>query len=112
MLLGRIAAFYGFSVPEGENQTSLADSVRARLARAPKLGDRIRFDDIELVVRAIHGERITSIGLDLERRCARHFMSARGQVTAPIHGRLITIKRLPPPRTASSSKDVPLDGRE
>ena len=29
VLLGRIASFYGFSIPEGEIETSLADFVRA-----------------------------------------------------------------------------------
>ena len=66
ILLGRIAAFYGFSIPEAENQTSVADFVRARLTRIPTLGDRIRLEDIELVVRGMHGGRITSIGLELE----------------------------------------------
>jgi cell volume regulation protein A len=65
-LLGTLAAFYGFSIPEGESETSLADVVRARLPHDPALGDRIRLEDIELVVRAMHGERITRIGLDLE----------------------------------------------
>jgi NhaP-type Na+/H+ and K+/H+ antiporter len=67
VLLGTVAGFYGFTIPEADSGTSLADVVRTRLVRAPKLGDRIRFDDIELVVRAMHGERITRIGLDLER---------------------------------------------
>jgi cell volume regulation protein A len=66
--LGRIAAFYSLSVPEAENETSLADFVRARLPHSPALGDRIRFDDIELVVRAMNGEDITRIGLELEPR--------------------------------------------
>jgi hypothetical protein len=38
VLLGRIASFYGFSIPEGETETSLADFVRARLQGKPKLG--------------------------------------------------------------------------
>jgi cell volume regulation protein A len=66
--LGRIAAFYGLSIPEAENETSLADFVRDRLPDSPTLGDRIRFEDIELVVRDMHGERITRIGLELESR--------------------------------------------
>ncbi|MGH6898340.1 MAG: transporter associated domain-containing protein [Geminicoccaceae bacterium] len=68
VLLARIAGFYGFSIPEAENETSLADFVRARLPHSPTLGDRIRLEDIELVVRAMNGERITRIGLELEPR--------------------------------------------
>jgi cell volume regulation protein A len=64
--LGRISEFYGLSIPEGENQTCLADFVRPRLPHNPTFGDRIRFGEIELVVRGMSGERITRIGLDLE----------------------------------------------
>jgi NhaP-type Na+/H+ and K+/H+ antiporter len=66
VLLGRIAAFYGLSIPAAEHETSLADFVRARLPDNPTVGDRIRLDDLELVVRGMHGERITSVGLELE----------------------------------------------
>ena len=59
VLLGRIAGFYGFAIPAAENQTSLANFLRARLSHAPTLGDRIRLGDIELVVRGMNGERIT-----------------------------------------------------
>ena len=57
---------YGLSIPATEHETSLADFVRARLPRNPGLGDRIALEDIELVVRGMHGERITRIGLELE----------------------------------------------
>ena len=59
VMLGRIAGFYGFAIPAAENQTSLANFLRARLSHAPTLGDRIRLEDIELVVRGMNGERTT-----------------------------------------------------
>jgi hypothetical protein len=65
VLLGRIAAFYGFSIPEAENETSLADLVRARLQGKPKLGDHISFADKKLVIQGMDGERITKVELDL-----------------------------------------------
>ena len=65
-LLGRIAAFYGFSIPEAENETSLADFIRSRLQGKPKLGDHIRFADKRLVIQDMDGERITKVGLDLD----------------------------------------------
>jgi potassium/hydrogen antiporter len=65
VLLGRVAVFYGLAIPAAENETSLADFLRARLPREPTLGDRIRCDDVELVVRAMNGERITKVGLEL-----------------------------------------------
>jgi cell volume regulation protein A len=63
--LGRLARFYGLSVPEGQNETSLADFVRARLPNRPTLGDRISFGSVGLVIRGMNGEHITRIGLDL-----------------------------------------------
>ena len=68
VLLSRVAGFYGFPIPATENGTSLADFVRARLPHRPTLGDRIRLEDIELVVRGMIGERITRIGLEHEPR--------------------------------------------
>ena len=66
VLLGRIAAFYGFPIPEAENETSLADFVRARLQGKPKLGDHISFADRRLVIQHVDGERITKVGLELD----------------------------------------------
>lgn len=65
VLLGRLARFYGLSIPEGENETSLADFVRARLPNSPALGNRISFGNVGLVVGRMKGEHITRIGLDL-----------------------------------------------
>jgi potassium/hydrogen antiporter len=64
VLLGRIAGFYGFSIAEAERQTPVAEFVRTKLPRNPTLGDRIRFENIELVVREMNGKRITRIGLE------------------------------------------------
>ena len=66
VLLGRIAAFYGFSIPEAENRASLADFVRARLQKKPNLGDHISFADKKLVIQGVDGERITKVGLELK----------------------------------------------
>jgi potassium/hydrogen antiporter len=53
VLLGKVAAFYGLSIPAAEHETYLAEFVRARLPRNPSLGDRISLEDIELVVRGM-----------------------------------------------------------
>ena len=66
VLLSRIAAFYGFSVPEAESKTSLGDFLRARLQGEPKLGDHISFTDKRLVIQDMDGERITRVGLELD----------------------------------------------
>ena len=65
VMLGRLARFYGLSIPKGQNETSLADFVRTRLPNTPRLGDRISFGSVGLVIRGMNGEHITRIGLDL-----------------------------------------------
>ncbi|HEX5078059.1 MAG TPA: transporter associated domain-containing protein [Geminicoccaceae bacterium] len=65
--LGRLARFYGLSIPVGEDETSLADFVRGRLPSTPSPGDRISFGRVGLVVGGMNGEHITRIGLDLGR---------------------------------------------
>jgi potassium/hydrogen antiporter len=64
VLLGRIAGFYGFSIPEAEKGTSLADFVRVRLRGKPLLGAYISFADIRFVIQDMEGERITKVGLE------------------------------------------------
>ena len=68
VLLGRIAGLYGFLVPEADKQTSLADFVHARLWGRPLVGDYVRVEDIELVVRDMDAGRITKVGLAFEPR--------------------------------------------
>ena len=63
--LGRLARFYGLAIPEGQNETSLADFVRARLPSRPILGDRIGFGSLGLVIGGMNGDHITRVGLDL-----------------------------------------------
>jgi potassium/hydrogen antiporter len=63
--LGRLARCYGLSIPQEQNETSLADFVRARLPNDPTLGDRISFGAVGLVVGGMDGAHITRIGLDL-----------------------------------------------
>ena len=53
-----------FSIPEGENETSLADFVRARLQGKPKLGDHISFAGKTLLIQGMDRERITKVGLE------------------------------------------------
>ena len=82
--LGRIAGFYGLSVPEAERETSVAEFVRARLPHTPTLGDRIRFERIELVVREMSGDRIATVELELEPgRRGSDFMSGNSPARVP-----------------------------
>jgi NhaP-type Na+/H+ and K+/H+ antiporter len=86
VLLGSIAAFYRFQIPETENETSLADFVRARLQEKPKLGDHISFADKRLVIQGMDGEWITRVGLELqfvEPVCPHELVPASLEV--PLH---------------------------
>lgn len=66
--LGEIADLYGLPAPAEERQRTLGDFLRHRLQRSPGIGDRAHFGAVDLVVRAVEGDRITEIGLDLEPR--------------------------------------------
>ncbi len=68
VLLGKIAGFYGFFIPETEKQASLADFVRARSRGTPILGDHVALGDLELIIQDMEGERITQVGLEFEPR--------------------------------------------
>jgi NhaP-type Na+/H+ and K+/H+ antiporter len=65
VLLGTIAAFYGFDVSSADKITSLAEWVRGHACREPVVGDCIRFQRIELTVQHMVGKRITKIGFGL-----------------------------------------------
>jgi cell volume regulation protein A len=64
--VGKIAEFYDLAVPLDECAAPLADFVQMRLGRKPLRGDRLRLGDIELIVQAVRGERITEVGIELE----------------------------------------------
>ena len=62
VLLGTIAAFYGFDVSSADKITSLAEWVRGHACREPVVGDCVRFQRIEHTVQHMVGKRITKIG--------------------------------------------------
>jgi cell volume regulation protein A len=64
--VGKIAEFYDLAVPADERAASLAESVQLPLGRKPLRGDRIPLGDIELIVQAVRGERITEVAIELE----------------------------------------------
>ena len=68
VLLGALAGFYGFAIPEADEETSLAEFVGARLHQQPMLGDRVRWQDLDLSVQGLDDGRITRIGLEPGRR--------------------------------------------
>jgi potassium/hydrogen antiporter len=70
-----IAEFYGFRVPPPERGRSAGAFLRRYLRGRPRTGSALRVGDVELVVRATEGSRITrvTIELDPERWSRRRF---------------------------------------
>jgi cell volume regulation protein A len=63
-----LAAAYGLPLKEDELAGSTADLLCRRLGRRPVVGDRIGIGSMELTVRAVEGNRVTSVGLKTSRR--------------------------------------------
>jgi potassium/hydrogen antiporter len=63
--LGDVAAVYGVEVPEETHHMTLADYFIEAFSRRPVVGDRLPLGNMELVVREMHGEVITKVGLKL-----------------------------------------------
>ncbi|MCW0232144.1 MAG: potassium/proton antiporter [Ferrovibrio sp.] len=65
-LLGEVALLYGLPVEEKDRNEPVGAYVRRRLRHRPVVGDRLRWGPVELVVREIRNDRITSVGIELE----------------------------------------------
>lgn len=65
-LLGEVATLYGIPVEGKDRHEPVGAYVRRRLRHLPVVGDRLRVGPVELVVREIRNERITSVGIELE----------------------------------------------
>jgi NhaP-type Na+/H+ and K+/H+ antiporter len=63
--VGKIADFYGLSVPQAERATPIGNFVADRLSANPSVGDSIGLGLIGLVVQHVSGDRITRVGLAL-----------------------------------------------
>lgn len=63
--MASLADQYGFRIPNPARDMNADGFLRAHLLRTPAAGMRLRLGDIELVVRRIEDDRITSIGLDV-----------------------------------------------
>lgn len=65
-LLGEVALLYGIPVEEKDRGEPVGTYMRRRLRHQAVVGDRVRWGPVELVVREIRKDRITSIGIELE----------------------------------------------
>lgn len=65
-LIGAVVAMYGIEVDAKFHQEPVGAFIRHRLRHGAVVGDRIRVGPVEFVVREIKGNRIVSVGLELE----------------------------------------------
>ena len=65
-LLGEVTALYGLPVEEKDRNEPVGLFVRQRLRHRAVVGDRLRYGPVELVVREVRNESITSVGIELE----------------------------------------------
>lgn len=63
--LDELAACYGLDFPEDEGELTLDQWIRRELNAHPVVGDRLKLNGLELVVRTIAGDRILQVGLKL-----------------------------------------------
>jgi NhaP-type Na+/H+ and K+/H+ antiporter len=63
--VGAIADFYGLPLAQADKATPVGNFVADRLAASPAVGDAVGIGLLVLVVRDVHGGRITGVGLDL-----------------------------------------------
>lgn len=64
--IGALAATYDLPVTTAERAMPIANYLSGRLAKKPEVGDRLRLGAVELVVREMEDDAITSVGLVLE----------------------------------------------
>ena len=62
-----IAGLYGFYAVPGVAEKTIRDYLTGLFNHTPVIGDRTRFDNIELVVREIDHGKITRVGLKIRR---------------------------------------------
>jgi len=74
--VGAAADLYGFSVPAEDRQQTLASFLAGKLPRHASVGDRVRVDPVEFVVREMRSQRILRVGIEVEPAKSRY--SVRG----------------------------------
>ena len=65
--VAEIAGLYGFYTVPGVAEKTIGDYLTGLFNHTPVIGDRTRFDNIELVVREIDHGKITRVGLKIRR---------------------------------------------
>lgn len=65
-LMGELSVIYGIPVDEKDSKEPVGAHLRRRLRHRAVVGDRVRLGPVELVVREIRNDRITSVGIELE----------------------------------------------
>lgn len=61
-----VMALYELQVEPEEQSLTIGELLRRRIDRMPVQGDRVRVGDLELIVRSMDGDRIATVGLQLD----------------------------------------------
>ena len=61
-----VMALYELRVAPEEQSLTVGELLRRRIGRMPVQGDRVRIGDLELIVHTLDGDRITTVGLELD----------------------------------------------
>lgn len=94
--LGALGEIYGVAVPPEEAATSLSEFFRRRLARAPRIGDRVSLGPIELIADRVLDGTVTTVGLDLAEPHVREEPQPRSPLAALRAAARTRLKRLLP----------------
>jgi cell volume regulation protein A len=70
--LSKLGELYGLPVPPGQGKRSLAEHFLATVSEHPVVGDWLLLGASELIVRDVEGDRITQVGLRIERVVPQH----------------------------------------
>lgn len=65
-LVGEMAGLYGIPVDQKDHNEPVGAFMRRQLRHRAVVGDRLRVGPVELVVREVRNDRITSVGIELE----------------------------------------------
>jgi potassium/hydrogen antiporter len=116
---GAVADTYDLPVSNAERALPLAEYLRNRLGKTPATGDRLHFDHVELVVREMEKESITSVGVILEPEplalLPQQFHLAAGMLRArlaSLRPRLAALANRLTLRHAAPSKDADVASSE
>jgi cell volume regulation protein A len=66
VLVGGVAAFYGFAIEPEEQTLRLGEFIARRLRHRVVVGDRLRCEQVEFVVQSMADNKVIAVGIELD----------------------------------------------